>query len=870
MAAARAPAGGTLRGDEELLETLLLEAVAAAEGPAGAETVARVARLHAHATDARRGDPDAAARLRRDAAGLPRREALVVGKALLMRLQAANVAEERERIRRLEGSSARRASLADALRDVEDPAALRAHLDDLHVEIVLTMHPSDATRRAVIHKLLLVAEQLDELDRARGDEARDQARADLAETVSAWWATDEVRRSRPPVEEEVRRTVFLVESALYDAAADVAMELEQRLGVALERPPVSFVQWAGGDMDGNPSTSAATVRFAVLEARRAAIRLLRDRVVRASRLHSEGGRYTRLGELEQLIARDAEELPGGGAEASAYAHEPLRRKLRLIRDRLTWSLRALDDDVDVDPAWTYRDPGRLIEDLAGVRAAATGPTPSLDRLVWQARIFGTHLLGIDVRLHATEIGAAVEAALPAVATRTGADRERAIADALAAAEMVVAPEPDEPRAAAALTMAARLRDQFGTCPLRSLVISGCEQPADVLGAALLLRRSGLHDVPAVPLFESGAALRGAAPIAERLLAEPALRAHVERAGGRFEVMLGHSDGGKEESLLGAQWRIWRAQEDLVGVCAAHGVGFRAFHGRGGSPARGGTPADEIAQAMPAGAARGGLRLTEQGEAARAKLAHPVLARRALAQVLSGALLAAGRRRADVVPQAWRDEMDLLAERSREAWRALLDDPAFGDAFRCTTPIGLADDLNLGSRPARRAGADAASLRAIPWVMAWTQTRVLVPAWYGAGTALTAGAPETQRAMLAGWPVFRSMVSSLEAALFRTDLAFADDYLALANGAEGADRIWGLIRTEHERARRGVLAITGEEDLYARRPELRARLGLRNPWIDPLSALQVDLLGRLQSGDETMRQPLLTTMAGVAAGVQSVG
>jgi phosphoenolpyruvate carboxylase len=267
MPTAHAPATGTLRGDEDLLETLLLEAVAAAEGPAGAEAVARVIRLHAHAVDARRGDPDAAARLRRDAAGLPRREALVVGKALLLRLQAANVAEERERIRRLEGSSARRASLADALRDVGDPAALRAHLDDLHVEIVLTMHPSDATRRAVIHKLLLVAEQLDELDRARGDEAREQARADLAETVSAWWATDEVRRSRPPVEEEVRRTVFLVESALYDAAADVAMELEQRLGVALERPPVSFVQWAGGDMDGNPSTSAETVRFAVLERR---------------------------------------------------------------------------------------------------------------------------------------------------------------------------------------------------------------------------------------------------------------------------------------------------------------------------------------------------------------------------------------------------------------------------------------------------------------------------------------------------------------------------------------------------------------------------------------------------------------------------
>jgi phosphoenolpyruvate carboxylase len=868
MTTTRAPAAGTLRGDEELLEQLLLEAVAAAEGPSGREAVARLTRLRALAASARHGDTEAAAALRRTAAGLPRREALVVAKALLMRLQAANVAEERERVRRLEAAPAQRATLLEALRGVEDPGLLRAHLDDLHVEIVLTMHPSDATRRAVIHKLLLVAEQLDDLDRARGDDARHRVRADLAETVAAWWATDEVRRSRPPVEEEVRRTVFLVESALYDAAADVAMELERRLGVELARPPVSFVQWAGGDMDGNPSTSAETVRFAVLEARRAALRLMRDRVVRASRLHSEGGRYAHLGALEQLIARDADELPGGALEATAYSHEPLRRKLRLIRDRLTWSLRALDDDVAVEPAWTYRDPARLVEDLEGVRAATDGPTPSLDRLVWQARIFGTQLLGIDVRLHATEIAEAVDLALPGAVGSSGAERERLIADALGR------PPADRAalgsRAGTALAAAAALRDQFGTCPLRSLVVSGCEEPADVLGAALLLRLSDLDEVPAVPLFESGAALRGAAPIAKRLLAESAMRERIARAGGSLEVMLGHSDGGKEESLLGAQWRIWRAQEDLVRVCAAHGVGFRAFHGRGGSPARGAAPADEIAQAMPAGAARGGLRLTEQGEAARAKLAHPMLARRALEQVLSGALLAAGRSGEAEVPAAWRDEMDALADRSRATWRALLDDPDFPEAFRRTTPIGLADDLNLGSRPARRAGADAATLRAIPWVMAWTQTRVLVPAWYGAGTALAAGSAATQREMLAGWPAFRAMVSSLEAALFRTDLAFADDYRDLADGAAGADRIWGLIRAEHDRARSAVLSVTGDSELYGRRPGLRARLDQRNPWIDPLSALQVDLLARLEAGDEAVRQPLLTTMAGVAAGVQSVG
>jgi phosphoenolpyruvate carboxylase len=533
-------------------------------------------------------------------------------------------------------------------------------------------------------------------------------------------------------------------------------------------------------------------------------------------------------------------------------------------------MRALDDDVDVDPSWMYRDAETLIEDLCAVRDAAPGATPSLDRLVWQARIFGIHLLEIDVRLHARELGEAVDALLPGTAGLTGSERVHHIAAAIPAlATDSTRSTADELRAASALDAAVHLRKAFGSTALRSLVISGCEAPEDVLAATWLLHRSGLREVPVVPLFESGASLRSATSIAEAVLETAAFRAHVDGTGGRLEVMLGHSDGGKEEGFIGAQWRIWRAQEDLVAVCQRHGVGFRAFHGRGGSPARGAAPPDEIARALPVGAASGGLRLTEQGEAARSKFAHPVLARRALEQVLSGALIAATRDVDDEVPPAWREQMDLLADVGRAAWRSLLDDPAFPTVFMATTPILLADDMKLGSRPARRASGTADGLRAIPWVMAWTQTRVLVPAWFGAGTALLQGDVELQRHMRANWPQFRAIVSALEAALFRTDLSFADDYAALSADPE-AGRIWNAIRTEHATAQQAVLAITGETCLYERRPELRARLEHRNPWIDPLSAIQTELLRRLEAGDETMRQPLLTTMAGIAAGVQSVG
>ncbi len=856
---------GTLAGDDRILERLLFTAITQAEGP---EIVQTVERLHILAVRARTGYKTAAVQLRREAALLDRRAAGSTAKALLMRLQLANLCEERERVRRLEATGSRRASFAQAIAEIGDPETFRTHLDDLHVEIVLTMHPSDATRRAVLHKLHRLTEQLDALDRAPGLEAQARALADAQETVSAWWATDEIRRSRPPVEEEIRRTVFLVETALYDAAAEVAISAEQRLGFPLSRPPISFVQWAGGDMDGNPSTSAETVRFAVVEARRAALRLLIDRVVAASRLHSEAPRYTDVTQLLLLIERDASTLPGGSVEGDAYAHEPLRRKLRLVRDRLTWTMRALDEDID--PTWTYTDPATLVEDVLAVRAAAQGATPSLDRLVWQTRIFGLHLLEIDVRLHATEIGEAVDALIPGLVLAPIEQRRAHLQRALAApADHRSLSAPEALRAAHALDEAAKLRDALGTMPLRSLVISGCESADDVLAATWLLHRSGLHDVPVVPLFESGASLGAAATIAEAILADPTMRAHVDRTGGRLEVMLGHSDGGKEVGLLAAQWFIWRAQEDLVAVCRNHGIGFRAFHGRGGSPARGAAPPDEIARALPAGAASGGLRLTEQGEAARQKFSHPVLARRALEQVLSGALVAATRDHDEVTPARWREEMELLAETGRASWRSLLDDPDFTETFVSTTPISLADDLKLGSRPARRAAASADSLRAIPWVMAWTQTRVLVPAWFGAGTALNMGDCATQRKMWEAWPPFRAIVSALEAALFRTDLTFADDYLAI-NQTPGSERVWLAIRAEHARSKAAILRITDQSALYDRRPELQERLAHRNPWIDPLSAIQTDLLCRLSAGDESLRQPILTTMAGIAAGIQSVG
>lgn len=864
MSTDREQRAGSLEGDEQILESLLFAAIAEHDDDDIARTVGRLHRLAGRARD--RGQRPTA--LRRAVAELDPDLTGKVAKALLLRLQLADFCEERERIRRLRRSRARRASLDEACDLIAADGPALDEADRVQVEIVLTMHPSDATRRAVLHKMFLLADRMDALERAPGTASQTRIFGELEEAIGAWWATDEVRRHRPPVEEEIRRTVFLVETGLYDAAADVAILLEQRIGRPLEGTPLRFVQWAGGDMDGNPSASAATLRFAVREARRSCLELLLDRVVHASRLHSETSRYADSSALRRSIARDARELPRGMAEQDSYRHEPLRRKLRLVRDRLTWTLRALDEEVP--PDWTYRSQAHLVEDIAVVRAAAPGTTPSLNRLYWQARIFGIHLLSTDIRLHATEIGDTVDTLLPELGALDPAARTDALRRAISQrSPRPAADAPSSLRAAHALDEAARLVALYGPEAIRSLVISGCESPADVYGAVWLLRRSGLDRIPVVPLFESGASLTGAAALVEEMLAAPGFRRHVRRSGDRLEVMLGHSDGGKEDGFLAAQWRIWRAQEEIARVCAEQRVAFRPFHGRGGSPARGAAPPDEIARAIPPRAATSGLRVTEQGEAARSKLAHPVLARRTLEQLLSGALLAALRDPVDEAAGTWATEMEHLAATSRAAWRDLLDDPAFVETFVATTPIGWVDDLNLGSRPARRAQADPASLRAIPWVMAWTQTRVLLPAWYGAGSALGAGDLPRLQAMWRRWPPFRAMISSLEAALFRTDLSFVDGYLDLHRTPD-AVRIWNAVIAEHERTREAVLAITGEEILYERRPELRDRLRHRNPWIDPLSALQTRLLADLEAGRTEARQPLLTTMAGIAAGIQNVG
>jgi phosphoenolpyruvate carboxylase len=335
-------------------------------------------------------------------------------------------------------------------------------------------------------------------------------------------------------------------------------------------------------------------------------------------------------------------------------------------------------------------------------------------------------------------------------------------------------------------------------------------------------------------------------------------------------MVGYSDSGKDTGYVASQWALYNAQERLAAQAADVGVSLELFHGRGGSPSRGGGRTYRAILAQPEGTVDGRIRITEQGETVSARYADHELAVRSLEQTVSAVLLATALPNPPIQP-GWRAEMERLAERSRADYRGLVyDDPDFARFFRQVAPVSELGELNIGSRPpSRRSDGGIDALRAIPWVFAWTQNRLLLPSWYGAGAALAEGDLELQRAMWGGWPFFRSLIGTLEMALFKADLGVGERYLRLVD-PECAERFWPALRREYDDVVARVLAITGQERLLDETPALQRRLEQRNPWVDPLSHLQVELLERLRAGREEARGPLLATITGIAAGMRNTG
>ena len=762
-----------LRRDVRLLGDLLGRVLVEQEGESLLDDVERVRAL---ARAARAGEPHE--ELLRVVAELPLERQTSVLRAFALYFQLANVAEQHHRVRRrreyrAEGRIARE-SLEAAL------AQLDGDVPHVSLGLVLTAHPTEATRRTVLAAHLRIAELLE------ADDAEDALLAEIA----ALWQTDEVRSQRPRIIDEIRHGHWFFEQSLIDAAEKLLADFRRRVPGA--PAPLRFGTWIGGDADGNPATDAGTVH----EARRRARELLRQRYRTEVRdLAAELGMSSRLvrttEELRESIACDERALAAYAAEIGTQnIDEPYRRKLLFVWHRLDADLYASAEELlaDLDAI------DRSLRANRGGRVA-DGSLAALRRRV---ELFGFHLADVEVRVHARDVL-----------------------------------EPD-----------VRIRELLAAAG-ETVVVSGTSSAEDVERVRALTPASNV-----VPLFESLETLRAAPAIYEQLDCR--------------EVMVGYSDSAKDAGYLAAQWEIRQALVALAAAARRRRRDLTIFHGRGGSAGRGGGPTFDAILAQPQGEPPGFLKLTEQGETIAFKFGLPELAHRNLEAALAATLLAAS----GVEPRVDTHVMEPLAERSRLVYRELIDAPGFVEFFRAFTPVDELALLNIGSRPARRPDAAQymASLRAIPWIFAWTQNRCLLPAWYGCGSAFAGADLGELRTLYRDWPFFRTLVQNLEMTLAKSSIAIAREYLALVGDA----RLWPRIAEEHERTVECVLAIVEAERLLDRHPVLQRSVELRNPYVDPMNAIQVELLERYRGGEKRVEATLLRSIAGIAAALRNTG
>jgi phosphoenolpyruvate carboxylase len=859
----------TLNLDTALLEALLGDVLEEQEGRTFRD---RVFWLRETAAQLRDGEDGAGAQLVGFISRLSSAALEPYVRACSMQLQLANIAEELERLRRRrQYDSDTSAPQRESLAATRAEAALRSDaqvgdaLSRLDIRLVMTAHPTDATRRSVFDHQQAVWAAMERLDDERiGRTERRLIEDELRETLTLWWQTGAVRRLRPAVEDEVRRILFFFEAVLFDASPRLEAEISRCFATQWppQRPSVRFGSWAGGDMDGNPLVTPEAVRSTLRLHRATALRLLRRRVeALAGQFSQAEERLLVAPALQASLARDDEQMPDV-ARRRNNEDEPFRRKLSYISARLDGALRRRPHG--------YGSPQELDEDLELIRASTSSrrvADGALGRLLTQVRVFGFHLAALDVRLSSRDLREAVAGLIDGF-EQLGEDERRA-----ALAQLVESPaEQSVPAVFAAI--AAGLAEH-GARALGSVVISMVERPSDVLAALALMRLSGigggaLETLPIVPLFETVEDLAHAQATMAALYEDALYAQQLAELQRRQEIMLGYSDSAKDGGFLASQWALFGAQERLLADADERGIELRFFHGRGGSTSRGGAPSYRAILAQPPGSIRGRIRITEQGEVISQRYSHPELALRSLEQTTSAVILATLTGEQEL-PARYRAEAERFATRSREAYRALIyDDERFDALLNGLSPLDALTRLNIGSRPSSRsASKTVGELRAIPWVFAWMQNRMLLPAWYGAGAALAEGERELQREMLERWPFFRMLCSTLEMSLFKTDLGVAERYLALL-GEDPSRELWGTICEEHARVVRTMLEITGSEALLAKAPNLLARLSHRNPWIDPLSHMQIDLLRRTRAGDELAEGPLLLTVNGIAAGMRNTG
>ena len=819
----------------------------------------------------------------------------------------ANVAEQVHRIDQLAPDDRYLHATVDRVIEAGvDQELIDDVLGRLSVRPVFTAHPTEAARRSILNKTRALADLVEHRMDARPAQIDgiDQRSAELIDQI---WQTDELRHEKPSPVEEARSALYylvqLAEHVLPDLTDTIHRELS-RLADDHSPAPLSFGTWVGGDRDGNPGISPGMTLDVLAEQHIRGIRRILTLVEDLAEELSVSDRLTSIGEdLEESLEADRELLPDIWArEQRRTAQEPYRLKCSYIHQRLINTLERVRNATPHRPGVDYAHPGEMLADLMimdrSLRESkgdliADG---ALGRVVRLVRSIGFQLATMDIREHA----AAHRAALIELFDRVGTEFEEAdeaekvtiLVDELhnprpLVGQTTVLTDETE-RTVKTFNAIRKAQDRYGRQIIESYIISMTESPSDVLAAAVLAKEAGLVDLAAgearvgiVPLVETIADLRNSGDLLDELLQNETYRRLVSLNGDNQQVMLGYSDSNKVGGITTSQWEIYKAQRVMRNIAHKHGVRLHLFHGRGGTIGRGGGPTHAAILAQPYGTVDGTIKVTEQGEVISDKYGHPDIASRNLeltvASVLESSLLHRQSRQPKQVLDSWTEAMECFSEAAYKAYRDLVESPDLVPYFLTSTPVEELGRLNLGSRPSRRPGGlgGIEDLRAIPWVFGWTQSRQIVPGWYGVGSGLRAarkaGYEETLGEMVENWSYFQTFLSNVEMTLAKTDLEIADRYVDALVPPEHRS-ILDRLREEATLATEEVLALAGQKELLESMPLLQRTFNVRDVYLDPINYLQVSLLGRSRSGEESplLDRGLLLTINGIAAGLRNTG
>ncbi len=826
----------------------------------------------------------------------------------------ANVAEQTHRVDELAARTGEDREWLEASVDrVLEAGIPQEELDKIvsRIELgpVFTAHPTEVARRSILTKLNDIAGLLEMRLDPRSTEA-DHRRIDrrTAELIELIWQTDELRLDRPEPIDEARSIIFYFDQLFTDVLPGLLEEYDvqtRRLGTVLapDATPIRFGTWVGGDRDGNPFvTPAVTMQVLEIQHEHGLRNIIRAVETLSAELSSSLAVHRISDELAESLVSDKALLPKVFDRfGSINAAEPYRLKCSYIHERLRNTRDGFAEGTHHRPGTAYRSVQQLLDELSTMRDSlldhhgtliADGP---LLRLIRTVAAFGFRLATMDIREHSQRH----HDVLAVLYDRLGedynqvpvVDRIQLLARELLERRPLSSPTTlltDETETTMETFRTIRqAQDRFGIDVIDSYIISMTRDAGDVFAAVVLGREAGLIDIHSgvarigfVPLLETIDELRIAGSILDEMLSDPSYRSLVKQHDDIQEVMLGYSDSNKHGGITTSQWEIYKAQRDLRNVAAKHGVRLRLFHGRGGTVGRGGGPTHAAILAQPFGTIDGPIKLTEQGEVISDKYGLPRLARKnlelTLAAVLEASTLHKAPRQDQQALDGWDAVMNVVSAAAFSTYRELVDSDQLVDYFLRSTPVDELGDLNIGSRPARRRNSSGLDgLRAIPWVFGWTQTRQIIPGWFGVGSGLRAarqaGHGDTLSNMYTTWSFFSTFLSNVEMTLAKTDLTIAERYVDLLVDAE-AQSLLDVIRAEHKLTL-SELAMLTQHDLLADAPTLARTLSVRDRYLDPINYLQVTLLARSRSddgADPLLRRALLLTVNGIAAGLRNTG